>query len=294
MKFCFCQNVSFRMAVKRFRSSDFAGNPRTLRPRGGYKGSGRGGVKRRRVSQGTSLARRAVAGVARLNRMIETKEQSWRSQENVAMPHNNLHIVNDLNANPLNIFSVGQGAADGMGVNGGQRIGDSIAIRGVSIRAFFENALARSKVYYRFMVVKMAKGDTLNRANLFKGDATNKMIDQINTERFTIIAQKTFNIYGKGDSIANSVSAAGVPLEAPTIAGDYVGGIGSKTFKMWIPGRKFGRHGVIQYENNSSTQVKFFDYRLCIVCYDWYGTPQDVNNIGRINELYTKLYFKDA
>jgi len=63
--------------------------------------------------------------------------------------------------------------------------------------------------------------------------------------------------------------------------------------KVTIPGRKFGRSGVIRYENGSN-QVKFFDYVPLFVVYDWYGTPQDINNVGRINELYAKIRFKDA
>lgn len=249
--------------------------------------------KRKRMA-GPGLASRAMAGVTRLTRMIETKENADNTASNVALPHNNLHVFNDASGNVMNPFRISQGAADGMTPLQGFRIGDSVSVRGLLIRAFIENALARPKVYYRFMVIKMAKGDTLDRSTLFKGVCGNKMIDQVNTERFTIIAQKIFNIYGKGDSIANSASAAGVPLEAPTIAGDYVGGIGSKTLKLWIPGRKFGRYGVVQWENNSVTQLKFFDYRICIVAYDWYGTPQDVNNVGRINDFYYKIYYKDA
>lgn len=288
-------NVRFSDAMPYKRGRKYAGAVARMRFR---SSSGVAPSKRRRYNTrgpgGRFVAARALAGVRRLTRMIETKEQTMSTQVNVALPHNNLYVILDYGGSVFNPFKLDQGVSDGMAVNGGQRVGDSIALKGIMIRAFFENALARSKVYYRFMLVKMAKGDTLTRATLFKGDTNNKMIDQVNTERFTIIAQKTFNIYGKGESSANSASAAGVPLEAPTIAGDYVGGIGSRTLKMWVPGRKFGRQGVLQYENNSPIQLKFFDYRLCIVAYDWWGTPQDVNNVGRINELYTKIYYKDA
>jgi hypothetical protein len=44
------------------------------------------------------------------------------------------------------------------------------------------------------MLIKMAKGDTINRATLFKGAADNKMIDQLNTERYTVVAQKTLTV----------------------------------------------------------------------------------------------------
>lgn len=136
------------------------------------------------------------------------------------------------------------------------------------------------------MVIKCAKGDTIDRTTLFKGDSTNKMIDQINTERFTIIAQKIFNIV----PALNTASVVGVN---GVLTNSSYAGIATKTFKLWIPGRKFGRGGNVIFED-ASTQPKFFDYRLVFVAYDWFGTPQDINTVGKINELYTKLYFKDA
>jgi hypothetical protein len=71
-------------------------------------------------------------------------------------------------------------------------------------------------------------------------------------------------------------------------------GIASRLVTMWIPGSKFGRGGVVQYENASSSQVKFYDYRICILCYDWLGTPQDLNTVGKVNDLIATMYFKDA
>lgn len=174
-----------------------------------------------------------------------------------------------------------------MEMNNGNRVGDSFACKGLVIRGFFENALGRAKVWYRVMLVKAAKGDTIDRSTLFKGDSNNRMIDQVNTERFKIIAQKIFTI-NTSNVAPNAVDLYGVP------SGGTAAGMGTKLFKMWIPGYKFGRGGLIQFENASTTQVKFFDYRLVVVAYDWFGTPADVNNVGRINELYTKIYFKDA
>jgi hypothetical protein len=63
---------------------------------------------------------------------------------------------------------------------------------------------------------------------------------------------------------------------------------------MWIPGAKFGRGENLQYENASASQLKFYDYRICILCYDWFGTPQDANTVGKLNDLITTIYFKDA
>lgn len=222
-----------------------------------------------------------------LYKMIETKHFTWRTSVNVGLAHNNVTIVQQQSGGDLNIFRSALGTDDPMGV-GGSRIGDSVSVKGCMIRGFFENALGRPRVYYRVMLVRCAKGDTPNRANLFTSDSTNKMIDQVNNERFTIVAQKVFNISNMGTQPATSVLGSGEPAASDR------GSVGTRTFKMWIPGSKFGNNGLIKFENASQTQVKFYDYRICIVAYDWYGTPQDVNNVGIINELYSKLYFKDA
>lgn len=226
--------------------------------------------------------------IRRLERMIETKEGSYKTAINVGLAHNQVTVLQDSTGVVLNPFRSSNGASDDMEANNMHRIGDSIAVKGLMIRGFFENAMERPKVYYRFMVVKCAKNDTIDRTTLYKGDCNNKMIDQINTERFNIVAQKTFNINCTNVAPTSANGLSGAPQ------GTSGGGPGTRTFKMWIPGRAFGKSGVVQYENGSFSQLKFFDYRLVIVVYDWFGTPQDLNTVGRINELYTKLYFKDA
>lgn len=229
--------------------------------------------------------RRASAGVKRLNSMIETKESVQITGTNLSLPHNNIYETG------INPFALNIGASDPMSGTG-QRIGDKISCRGVLIKGFMENALSRPKVHYRIMLVRGAKGETFNRANLFKGITGNKIIDQMNTERFSIVASKKFTISASA-SAAATVSATGVPLSGIS-SGVDTAGQGTKAWSMWVPGKKFGRNGNIQYENLSVSQVKFYDYRIVVLAYDWYGTAQDVNNVGKINEMYCKMYFKDA
>ena len=69
------------------------------------------------------------------------------------------------------------------------------------------------------------------------------------------------------NSTSSAVAANGSPSGG-------VNGIATKVIKMWVPGRKFGRGGNLQYENNSY-QLKFFDYKVVMLAYDWFGTPQD-------------------
>lgn len=220
--------------------------------------------------------------------MIETKESTRASTVNVNMPHNNVYIVQDQNvAGDLNPFRLVQGIGDPMERGNGARIGDKITLRGLLIRGMFETSLGRAKVFFRVMLIKCPKGDVPTRATLFKNDSANKMIDQVNTERYSIIMDKKFNIHCS-NAAPSAVGATGVPTTTTAA------GIGTKLIKCWIPGKKFGRSGNLTYEDASSTQLKFFDYKLVILCYDWLGTPQDINNVGLINELYCKLYFKDA
>lgn len=235
-----------------------------------------------------------ISKVNNLYRMIENKHFTWRTSPNLGLAHNRVTTLQLQSGGNLNPFRSVNGTDDPMGT-GGSRVGDMIKCTGLLIRGMFENALNRPKVHYRVMLVKCAKGDTLDDTTFMQAITGNKLIDQINTERFTIVAQKMFTITVQGSGAPTSVSATGEPSGDE----DTRGGIGTKTFKMWIPGSKFGPDGRVHFENNSQGQVKFFDYRVVVIVYDWYGTPTGGglipnNDVGKVNELYTKLYFKDA
>lgn len=226
--------------------------------------------------------------VARIERTIETKEglRLFTGGTNLAVPHNNLIVLTST------LLQTTNGSGDPMDAIG-QRIGDAISLKGVAIKLFLQNQAQRPKVFYRVMVVKTAKGDVPDRAKLFKQIAANKMIDQVNTERYTILAQRVCNITSTGSQAWTTQTGVlgGVPLSQN--GSDVIGAIGTKIVSMWIPGSKFARNGQIIYEN-SGTQPKFYDYHLVVLCYDWFYTPQDVNNVGAVNEGWVKLYYKDA
>ena len=227
-----------------------------------------------------------------LNRNIETKENS-RQCSLQAIPHNNVRVLTEsTGATPLNIFYLGNNTGDASMQNDGGRIGDQITVKGVTIKVFLELPLNRTKVYVRLMLLKGAKGETFSRANIFKQKSANKMIDVINTERFSIIAQKICTLQTANAAPTTLLTIEGVTQGHPS--GTTGAGIATKLVTMWIPGRKFGRGGTVQYENLSPNQVKFFDYRLVAVAYDWNGTPQDINTVCNINECFSCVYFKDA
>lgn len=248
-------------------------------------------MARARAARALYKRRKTVAPrVARLERMIETKEAQWSSQKNQPIEHNQIeYIMDPTGSSPLNPFRSSQGSGDSMAGNSGNRVGDQLTLRGMKVMGFFEGALGRSKVHFRLMLIKMAKGDTISRSTLFQEKSDNKMLDMINTERYTVVWQTKFTV-APPNYAPTTVNAQGVPVTA-----DVVPGItGNRIISAWIPGSKFGKNGIIRYENASQTQVKFFDYRWVVMAYDWYGTPQDLNTVGRINEFYSVIYFKDA
>jgi hypothetical protein len=232
--------------------------------------------------------------ISSISRTIETKENQWRTQVDYGYFHNSLAVINDLNGNPLNIFSMGQGTGDNGNANSAanNRIGDQITVKGVMFKLFLENALNRPRVFYDIMLIRAAKGDTITTATLFKGNAGNKMIDLIDRERFSVVARKRFTISASNPTASISSVPSGAPEELE-VGGLFNAGMATKTVNIYVPGRKFGRGGNVNYENGSNTQLKFFDYRWVMMVYDWYGTPT-TSIVGRINEGYVKIYFKDA
>lgn len=222
----------------------------------------------------------------RLNRSIETKQSVFTSSDGTEILHNNfITVVNG------NLLQTSQGAQDPNTSNSNNRIGDKIHLKGVALKMMVELNERYSDVTFRLMVVRTARNITPDRTSLFTGLSGNKMLDTLNTERYTIIAQKYFKIKSP-----NTTATSGT--EIGTGAGVTNWGLGqglsraTKIVKLWIPGTKFAKGGNITYENNS-TSVKFFDYHVLLYAYSNYSTLQDVWNVGRLNDYVQVMYFTD-
>lgn len=252
--------------------------------RTGYANVVRTSAKRRRVAPAVQ------ASLRRLDRMIETKEVTHTLSVNQALTQNQLYEFTDRDSGiGFNMFRLGQGVVDvdahaNLPLN---RIGDAITVRGVKLRFFLENALNRPKVYYRIMLLKGPRGQQPTRANVFRGRTDNKMIDDVDTKFWTILWSKQLTIQ-TANPAPTGADLTGVPV------GNTGSGPGTRVVSAWIPGAKFGRGGNLQYEQGSVANIKFFDFHIVYLAYDWYGTPQDVNTVGRVNEMFSTVYFKDA
>jgi hypothetical protein len=187
-------------------------------------------ASRARKKARTRGVQRLSTQVRRISRMIETKHGQWTSGNNLALPHNNTFLITKDDGGVLNPFQSTQGASDPMTKDNFQRIGDRISVKGMLVKGFFEGALSRTKVYFRVMLLRGSKGETFSRANIFKGLSDNKMIDQLNTERISVVWQRIFTVTPP-NSAAASVNAAG-EVASTTPAGIT----GNRIIKAWIPG----------------------------------------------------------
>lgn len=235
-----------------------------------------------------AVVRRAIA--RNNNKMIETKQGCQTSTDGIEIFHNSFVTLNS-----TMLFTT-NGPNDPTLNSSDNRIGDKINLKGVSIKMMVELNERYSDCTFRLFVVKCAKGDAPTRATLFNGLSGNKMLDTVNTERYTVIYQKYFQIKAPNTGTLgggyNPTGSSGIYYQ------DANGSLLSRAtriVKAWIPGKAFVKSGIVSYEGQgSSSQPKFFDYHCLLYAYSNYGTLQDVYYVARVNDYVQQIYYKDA
>lgn len=217
------------------------------------------------------------------NKMLETKRSVSTSSDGAEMSHNVIYVRNS------SLLTTSQGTADAASGNGANRIGDKIALRGLSVKVMFELNERYSMATFRIFIVKSAKGDTPTNSTLYNGVSGNKMIDTLNRERFTILASKTFVIKQSSTGILES----GIQ----DVGSGYTKGTSdvsraTKIVNLWVPANKLIKGKTLTYENGTS-QPKFYDYHLIYYAYSNYSTTSSYY-VGRINDEVIQLYYTDA
>jgi hypothetical protein len=231
-----------------------------------------------------------------MNRKIETKVSTKTTAGRSGVTHNNFIELE----NATTFFATTQGTGDPM-VGFGQRIGDEITVKGIMFKMMLELDIKFSDVTARIMLIKSAKGDVPTRATLFAGVVANKMLDNFNRERYTIMAQKFIKL--KASNTGTYGAEVGRLLPLPVVANfgfnaasdeNVIQSRSTKIVKFYVPGAKFGRNGLVKYENASTTQVKFFDYTLVIYAYCNFSSNQDLFDVIYVNDYYKQMYYTDA
>lgn len=220
-----------------------------------------------------------------LNYTSETKSSVYTSNDGTEILHNNFITVDN---RPLKTTT---GVLDRMNSDQGNRIGDQIMIKGLSLKMMLELNERYSDVTFRLFVVKSSKGDSPTRDTLFAGISGNKMIDTINSERYTVIFQKYVKM--TAPNTAANTGLVGLNPGSTSVGTNQAFSRGTRIVKVWIPGKKICRNGKLQYENDAQ-QPKFFDYHVLLYAYSNIGTAQDVWAVGRLNDYVCTLYFKDS
>lgn len=197
----------------------------------------------------------------------ETKNTIY-TIENQQLNHN----VGLMTYNFLNTL---QGVGDNTGTtsNKTMRVGDEVIGRGISIKVWVANKLDRPNVMYRVFCYKYQdKYPPPTIGDLFKNQLGNRMMDDLNTEKYTIVYHKRFNLQTGFDASASGTTFSGKEAH--------------KFLSIWIP----LKNQRIKY-NDSEEAPKFFNYGFCLVPYDSYGTL--VSDLISSMAINVKFYFKD-
>lgn len=206
-------------------------------------------------------------------------------------------------------FATSQGVTDPQANRTGNRIGDEITPIGLSIKFMVALHQRQSSAHFRWMLIRHTPGDLPTDDTLFQFASMdiNRQLLQVDTERFTIIAQRNFKIYANNKATGTSNGASSQIAEGGVInTGTYYGGpqgtdveplgLSTKICSVWIPGKKFGK--VLRYQNGSSS-LKSWSYTSLIVPYNNYqGGVQSLLaggiKVGFMDDYISQLYFKDA
>jgi hypothetical protein len=239
--------------------------------------------KKARITPGIYKAAQAAAKSVFMKN-VESKRAVHTSTDALQVGHNSWITMDG------NMLETTQGVKDPMVNALESRIGDQINLTGVSIKFMVELNERYSDVTFRAFVVKCAKGDTPTDGTLFTGLSGNKMIDTINSERFTVIKSKTFKVVANNFGVDAATSSGGLVNADSNLRYSRA----TKIVKMWIPGSKIGRNGKVIYENGSS-QPKFFDYKVLLFAYSNWSTSEAGGwFVGRLNDYVRVLHYKDA
>lgn len=257
-----------------------------------------GPVKKRgkTMSRHTGATRIQAAVRRVLARTVEIKQTVHSATDGTEIFHNNFIVLD------TNILETTQGVADHMTAATNNRIGDEINLKGVSMKFMVELNERYSDVTFRMFVVKKAKGDTLDASTFFTGLSGNKMIDTINTERFSVLYTKTFKVVAGNAGTLQNMQGSNSGIWGVATSSANQGSVlsrATKIVKVFIPGSKFGRGGKIQYENGSA-QPKFFDYQVLLFAYSNWSTALTVAippigwYVGRLNDYVRVLKYTDS
>lgn len=168
-----------------------------------------------------------------------------------------------------NLLSIGQGNSETA------RDGDEIVAKGIRIALWLSNKSDRPNVMYRIIVVRCPpdQATATSPANLFRGEVGNKMIDRINTDKYSIVYHKYIQPFNGDYSLESGASFK-----------EH-----SYMFKSYVN----CKNAKVKYSSDNGQVPKYQRdcYSLVVIAYDAYGTLT-TDNIASFT-YSTTMYFKD-
>ena len=248
--------------------------------------------KRKAYSIRKPVAKKAIRRIVKkeISKKLETKRSCFSSNDGVEVGHNSFISLD------TQMLHTTQGTQDPSATQGFNRIGDEITLKGVSIKMMLELNERYSDVTYRLFLVKSARGDNPNTSGLFWNNlSANRMLDTVNTERYTILFQKTGKIksgnFGGQTVSGGALSGGGLFDVGGTNVNLYTRQ--TKIEKIYIPASKWG-FSRIRYDSSGVVQ-KFFDYYFVIYAYSNFSTSDLLGfNVLRVNDYVRQMYYTDA
>jgi hypothetical protein len=202
-------------------------------------------------------------------KQCETKHKTV-SFENNALYHNSLSI-------PLNhLIDLTNGDGDD------QRVGDEVIGKYIKFKLWFASKFDRPNVKIRVMVLRVPINEHTGVISPFNNDHGNKLLDYINTEKYTPVYQKFININ------TNTAIGPDSGLPPPSTGYDWNLKERSVMHSFTIP-LKDEKIKFLEGENRPKFQK--FNLRFVAVAYDAYGTAT-TDNIASYAGNY-RFYYKD-
>jgi len=153
-----------------------------------------------------------------------------------------------------------------------------------------------SDVTVRLMVVKSAKRDVATHSTRWQGATGNKVLDSFNNERFTVMHQQYIKLKAPNYQVRVTCATSQLTGSGTFIGNNFIGSRATKIVRFSVPGKKFTRSGILQYENQT-TQTKFFDYHFLVYAYSNFAGVDlalTAYNLAYMSDCLIKLHYKDA
>lgn len=156
------------------------------------------------------------------------------------------------------------------GVAQNQRVGDEIMLSGIGIKLLIGQKADRPNVTFRWAVITLPRGATINYASVFQAVTNNVLIDDFNKDFATV---KSSGLWRPNEAGLNGTG------------GDEYTFV-KKVYVPWKHKTKFGP------ANGASTQLDTQDLYFIMVAYDAYGSITGTDNIAYAESLVT-VYYRD-